>query len=101
MFLTTAGIPAGYGYLEETAVVGENIMPALMTALRDADPDESLGAPILAGRIMIRVSANAKVSINCRRPVLVMQGQPLRFDARGIYSIAFQDAVAYDVTVTY
>ena len=101
MFITVAGVPAGYGYFEVEATPNENIIPALVAALRESDPNVSLGAPIQISTMAIQVSADCNVSINERSPVLVQPNIGLTFDARGVYSLTFDTAVDFNITVSY
>lgn len=101
MFITVAGVPAGYGYFDVTATPNENIIPALIETLKQNDPNAKLGAPIQIGTMAIQVSADTNVSINERNPVLVQPDIGLTFDARGVYSLSFDTAVNYNITVSY
>lgn len=101
MFFTTAGTPAGYGYLTETAGANEDVWPRTKKSLMALDDDKNLGAPIFAGTVKISVSADAKVSINGRSPCLITPTCPLWFYSRGITSIVFLNSVKFDITISY
>lgn len=101
MFITVAGCPAGYGYFETTSVVNEDILPALKTAVKAADPNYKLGAPMQIGTMTIKVKADAKISINGRSPILVTATDGIIFDVRGINSIVFLTAVQYNIILSY
>lgn len=99
MILNLAGIPAGYGYFEEVAPVNENIIPTIQKAIIANDKDFG---PISIQTVSLQVSADAKVSINGRLPVLVQPNIGLSFDVRGtVYSIVFDTAVQYNIAFTY
>lgn len=99
MITNFAGIPAGYGYFEEVAPVNTNIMPSVVAAILNSDQN---AAPIYIQTMSIQVSANAKVSINGRTPVLVQPDVGLSFDVRGtVNSIVFDTAVQYNLAFSY
>lgn len=99
MITTLAGIPAGYGYFEETANAGENIIPLVMDAIRQNDV---VANPVAIQTMSIQVQAQAKVRINDRMPVLITPDVGLSFDVRGtVYSIVFENAVAYNLAFSY
>ena len=93
MFITVAGTPAGYGYFDITATPNENIIPAMVAEIRANDINKDLGAPISVGTMAIQV--------NGRNPVLVEPDIGLTFDARGVFSVVFDTAVAYNITISY
>lgn len=101
MFFTTAGTPAGYGYLKETAGANEDIWPRTKKSLFTLDGDKDLGAPIIAGTVRITVDTDTTVSINGRSPCMIKASCPLWFNARGITSIVFTDSVKFDITISY
>lgn len=101
MFITVAGTPAGYGYYDLTATPDENIIPEMMKQIKSTDPNSSLGAPIQVGTMAVQVKNSCRVRINERNPVLVEPDLGLTFDARGVYSLTFDTAVAYNVTISY
>lgn len=99
MITNFAGIPAGYGYFEETSPVGTNIMPSVVASILNKDQN---AAPIYIQTMSIQVGADAKVSINGRTPVLVRPDVGLSFDVRGtVNSIVFDTAVQYNLTFSY
>nr|UVY03700.1 MAG: hypothetical protein [Bacteriophage sp.]DAR68958.1 MAG TPA: hypothetical protein [Caudoviricetes sp.] len=101
MFITVAGTPAGYGYFEITATPNENIIPAMVAEIKANDINKELRANISVGTMAIQVKAPCKVSINGRNPVLVEPDIGLTFDARGVFSVVFDTAVAYNITISY
>lgn len=101
MFITVAGTPAGYGYFEITATPNENIIPAMVAEIKANDSNKNLGANVAIGTMAIQVKAPCKVSINGRNPVLVEPDIGLTFDARGVFSVVFDTAVAYNITISY
>lgn len=101
MFLSMAGTPAGYGYLIETAPAGQDVWPIIRRSIFNTDEDKSLGAPIIAGSVRIKVDTATQVSINGRSPVMVTPDCPLYFNARGIASVIFTGATKYDFTISY
>lgn len=99
MISTLAGIPAGYGYFEETAPAGENIIPDVMTAIRENNPGDT---PVAIQTMTIQVKAASKVSVNNRPAVLVTPDTGLSFDVRGtVFSLVFESAVAYNLAFSY
>lgn len=101
MFLTVAGTPAGYGYFETPATPQENVIPALKEYVLNLDPNKSLGVPMQIGTMAIQVDQECKVSINEKAPVLVQPDIGLAFDARGVYSVKFDTAVNFNITISY
>lgn len=97
MFITQAGIPAGYGYFTETSVVNQNIVPAMIEYFKSFENF----APISIGTMVIQVKADAQVSINGRAPVLVTSERDFIFDARGVNSIVFNTAVQFNIYCSY
>lgn len=100
MFITVAGTPAGYGYFETPAVPQENIMSALKTYILSNDINK-ISNSIQIATMAIQVDADCKVSINERAPILVQKDIGLTFDARGVFSVQFDSAVNYNITVSY
>lgn len=99
MITTIAGIPAGYGYFEETSVAGQNVIPEIKEAILSNNQKDW---PITIQTVTIQVQTATKVSINDRLPVLVQPNVGLSFDVRGtVYSIAFEDAVQYNIAFSY
>lgn len=99
MITSMAGIPAGYGYFEETSVASENIIPKIKEAILANDPKDW---PIAIQTITIQVDTQTKVSINDRIPILIQPNVGLSFDVRGtVYSIVFEDAVSYNIAFSY
>lgn len=99
MTITLAGIPGGYGYMEEIAPAGENIIPDVVKAVKENDPN--LG-PFSIQTMSIQVGTQTKVSINNRLPVLIQPDIGLSFDVRGtVYSLVFEDAVPYNIAFSY
>lgn len=100
MFITSVGIPAGYGYFEQTATPQENIVPALKKHLKTFDKNLDV-YPLKLATVAIQVKSDSKVSINGRAPILVQADVGLTFDTRGIDSITFDSAVEFNITVSY
>lgn len=99
MTITLAGIPGGYGYFEEVAPANENIIPDILSAIRNNNPN--IG-PFSIQTMSIQVNSQTKVSINERLPVLIQPDVGLSFDVRGtVYSIVFEDAVPYNIAFSY
>ncbi len=101
MFMTVAGIPAGYGYFGIPSVENENIMPAIKQSLINSDKN-NMNAPISIGSMSIQVDTECFVSINERAPVLIQVETGLSFDIRGIYSLAFTTSgIHYNICMSY
>ena len=99
MITNLSGIPAGYGYFDVTSTPGENIVPNIITHLKESDANTKL---FYIQSIAIQVDADTKVSINNKAKILVKKDIGLSFDVRGgITSIVFDTAVNFNIALSY
>lgn len=99
MVSTLAGTPAGYGYMTETSVAEQDVMPNVVSHIKQYDKTARV---ICIQHMTIQVETDCQVSINDKAPFLVQAENSVTFEVRGgVNSLTFNSAVKYNLIFTY